>query len=281
MFVKSSNETIYKFFQNPKMRKKWWPEGYKTSEASKSENNFSSNIFTVKTGYLDYLPIEISNKDSELSSQFKLNTITLDSTEILWETSIKASFNPLKRLIQYQHAKTLHSDFDTILKSFKQFIENDSQVYGLNIQFAKVIHPTLLTAKFTSQTYPSLQIIYGVINQLKSSVKANGALQVDSPMLNIEKKKENNYDVQVALPVNKSFKASGNQSIKMMVLGRILVTKVTGGPQKIDLAFASLEAYLNDKRLMSPAIPYQSLVTDRITEQDSNKWITKIYYPIY
>jgi hypothetical protein len=29
------------------------------------------------------------------------------------------------------------------------------------------------------------------------------------------------------------------------------------------------------------AIPFQYLVTDRLAEKDSSKWVTKIYQPIY
>ena len=37
---------------------------------------------------------------------------------------------------------------------------------------------------------------------------------------------------------------------------------------------------MDDYHLTSPAISFQSLVTDRQVEKDSLKWITKIYYPI-
>ena len=30
---------------------------------------------------------------------------------------------------------------------------------------------------------------------------------------------------------------------------------------------------------MSPAIPFESLITNRLEEPDTSKWVTKIYYP--
>jgi hypothetical protein len=33
--------------------------------------------------------------------------------------------------------------------------------------------------------------------------------------------------------------------------------------------------------LSTPAIPYQSIITNRLTETDTTKWITKIYQPIF
>ena len=41
-----------------------------------------------------------------------------------------------------------------------------------------------------------------------------------------------------------------------------------------------MEQYVSDHKYVRIAIPFQSLVTDRMNEPDSSKWITKIYYPI-
>ena len=36
---------------------------------------------------------------------------------------------------------------------------------------------------------------------------------------------------------------------------------------------------MTDNALSSPAIPFESLVTNRMQEPDTSKWVTKIYYP--
>jgi hypothetical protein len=42
-----------------------------------------------------------------------------------------------------------------------------------------------------------------------------------------------------------------------------------------------MENYARDHKKQSPAIPYQLLVTNRLTEADTTKWITQINYPVF
>ena len=46
-------------------------------------------------------------------------------------------------------------------------------------------------------------------------------------------------------------------------------------------AFDNFENYRSDYTILSPAIPYQLMITDRIKESDTTKWVTKFYYPIF
>ncbi|MDB5120804.1 MAG: GyrI-like protein [Sphingobacteriales bacterium] len=281
VLVKSSNETIFRFLQNPDFRKKWWPGKENSTARSSSENIYKNTRFDIGKGYLDFLPIKVISDSVELTTNISLASINNDSTEIHWEASFKASLNPIKRVLQYRNATTLHSNFGDILHVFKNFIEDDKKVYGLAIQFSKVTNPVLLTTKFSSHSYPTTNLIYNSIDRLKASIKNKGVVQIDSPMLNIFKNGTNEFEIQTAIPVNKSFEVAGNQAIKRMVLGRILVTEVMGGQAKVETAFIELENYLKDKHLLSPAIPYQLLITNRTAIRDSNNWITRIYYPIY
>ena len=66
-----------------------------------------------------------------------------------------------------------------------------------------------------------------------------------------------------------------------MVLGNILVGEVKGGLSTILNAEKQLANYVFDYGKASPAIPFQSLVTDRSLEADSSKWITRLNYPIF
>ena len=68
--------------------------------------------------------------------------------------------------------------------------------------------------------------------------------------------------------------------MKRVVTEKVLATHIKGGTYKIYHALGQMQTYLNDYHLFSPAIPFQSLVTNRLSEPDSSKWITNIYYPL-
>jgi hypothetical protein len=100
-------------------------------------------------------------------------------------------------------------------------------------------------------------------------------------MLHITKLFDNTYKTMVAIPITKAILPASNQFIKRMVKGNILVMEKKGGPFIIKSSQDMLAQFVSDHGLTSPAIPFQKLMTNRLTEPDTSKWITKFYYPIY
>jgi hypothetical protein len=85
----------------------------------------------------------------------------------------------------------------------------------------------------------------------------------------------------VAIPLLKDIPSSEEFTIKKMILGNILETIVIGDRQTITNGFESLKNYASDYRKLAPAIPFQSLLTNRLQEKDSTKWKTRLSYPVY
>ena len=85
-----------------------------------------------------------------------------------------------------------------------------------------------------------------------------------------------------AIPVDRELPLTKEFAPKFLLKrGNILETEVRGGPYKIETGLNELENYKNDYKFTSPASPYQLLVTDRLKEQDTAKWVTRLYYPVY
>ena len=100
-------------------------------------------------------------------------------------------------------------------------------------------------------------------------------------MLNVMKT-DNSYVAMTAIPVDRELPATNEFASKFMLKGgNILEAEIKGGPFTIERSFNELENYRADHKYTSPAIPFQSLVTDRAREKDTAKWITKLYYPVF
>ena len=55
-----------------------------------------------------------------------------------------------------------------------------------------------------------------------------------------------------------------------------------GGISTVNEALNQMQLLFSGLRYKtSMAIPFQYIITDRITEPDTTKWITKIYAPVY
>ncbi len=100
-------------------------------------------------------------------------------------------------------------------------------------------------------------------------------------MLNVHKDGPELYEAMVALPTKSDLLSTGNFQLKKMVLGKILMAEIKGGEHTIIKGEEELTNYVNDYKKISPAIPFQSLVTNRQQESDTSKWVTRLYYPIF
>jgi hypothetical protein len=204
-----------------------------------------------------------------------------DSADIVWQGVLPTSYNPIKRLQKYLEAKQINKDIGILIKNMRSFFSKPENIYGFAIRQEPVIDSILVSTFATAKGYPSTAFIYNLLNQLRDYVKNQSAKETGYPMLNIGTEDSINYLTRVAIPVDKELKSSGNISYKRMLgRGKILVTEVKGGPGSISNAFYQMKNYVSDYQRVAPAIPFLSLVTDRIKEPDSSKWITRVYYPV-
>jgi hypothetical protein len=143
-----------------------------------------------------------------------------------------------------------------------------------------VVDSAFVATSAVSPAPPSTAFIYALIDKLTAYIKTHNAVQTAPPMLNVLRQSDG-YLVRVALPVNKRLPDTNEFFYKWMPGGgNMLITDITGGEQKVAAAMYQASLYADDHKLIAPAIPYESLITDRRLEADTNKWQTRIYYPI-
>ena len=105
-------------------------------------------------------------------------------------------------------------------------------------------------------------------------------MQTGYPMLNITPLDNGQFQFQVAVPVNKMLADKGTIFSRRMVPGNFMMLEAKGGPKTVDHAMQQLQQYAIDYQRTYMAIPFQVMVTDRLNEQDTTKWVTRIYYPV-
>jgi hypothetical protein len=161
-------------------------------------------------------------------------------------------------------------------------MEKTENIYGIDIRQTKVSDSALVSTRRRFDHSPTVQDVYDMIQSLKNYIMQNNAIELNSPMLNVFQINSLHYEAMTAIAVNKPLPQTNEFAPKFLLKGgNILEAQIQGGPHKIETALKELENYRADYRFTSPAIPYQLLVTDRTKEQDTAKWITKLYYPVF
>lgn len=260
---------------------KWWP-GTITHDSASDKDIFHYKRYRYIITEIKYNAILIETQANELTVKGTLFFLPLgfDSIRVEWKYGLSTTSNPINRLHLYWEAKKINNNILDIMKNMKAFLEKPENVYGMHIDEIKVKDTILVSTNFSSPQYPSTQKIYDLINGIKSYIALNHAKETNYPMLHVWQD-SGFYKTQVAIPVNVVIPQNNVYAIKRMVPGKILVGQVTGGAYTANDAIRQMGIFLTDHGMSSPAIPFESLVTNRMEEPDTSKWITKIYYPVF
>ena len=258
------------------------PNGaYRTLIKQDNWNKWSSQTFSVSKKLINTIELDVTNKNYVIPVSILLIPLSKDSVRILSKATFPSVTNPVSKIKMYLQAVSVRNEMDEVLKKFKIFVEHNENIYGVHIRETSTTDTLLVATRFTSASFPSNQLIYSNINKLRSYAAAAGANISGSPMLNISTLDSSIFSCMVALPIDKTVDDSGSIFFVRMVPGRFLTTEITGGPHSIRFAHQMLDQYFKDFNRVSMAIPFEYLVTDRMKETDTTKWITKVYGPVY
>lgn len=278
MGMEVNKDALYRKLSSTAAWSEWWPGGKVRPDSVYSMHEF---LFKPGPALIVSLPVSISSDGLKALSELTFIQPTIDSTQLQTETVVPTSYNPFKRAAIYFKSKKLETSLSAMLQSIKTTYASTANLYGYTIQKEKVVDSTLIFIVTEMKGYPSIAAIYSQVDKLKEYIRKNDAAETGFPMLNIYTADSVIYHLKVAIPVDKKLPSAGNISYKWMLGGgNILITEVKGGPHEISKAYEQILYYISDHRRVAPAIPFESLVTDRRMEPDSSKWITRIYYPV-
>ena len=257
----------------------WWPE---QDEKHKTDSvfHYKGASFTIDRQLYNAFKIDIVKKKDTLHSLFSLIPTSADTTQLLWSVILNTSPNPFKRLNKYRAANETKKEMEAIISSLQAFLQNQENVYGMRIR-REIVQDTLLAFKEqVSNVDPSTEAIYEMVNELKDQIRKGGANETNPPMMNVIQLAPGKYRVMVAIPVNRTFVLADSVSFRRMVRGWILVSDIQGGPSRINRARIEMRNFVNDYSKIPIALPFESLITNRMVQQDTSKWVTRLYFPI-
>jgi hypothetical protein len=279
--VAISNQTAaFRFLSDSSNWQKWWP-GKTIAKENSSTLEFSGYNFKLENIGYNAIRIGLEKNQHADTSVLHLVPISADSIQLVWDATLNTGNNPFFRIGQYFKAKKLTNNLDVILEALQSFISDRKNIYDFDIKEEKVKVEYLVSTTKVFPHYPETASVYEMIGSIKDYINQSKTAEDGYPMLNIKKLDSNSYEAQVGIPVSRELPSSAPFfSKRMLKNGDILAAEVKGGKNVCDSAIKKVEQFVTDHRYLNVALPFQSLITDRSKEKDSNNWITKIYYPI-
>jgi len=262
----------------------WEKQQTANSAQNQDVNNSTCDKYTFRVIEKTYNAVIIKARHGSQDFLTKLILLQLnpDSIVLKWETSVDASLNPVKRILQYNQALGCKRCFSHYLDNIKKFLEDPVNVYGYDIKRTTLTDSVLVSIKSASKHYPTITEVYNSIKKLRNYISSEGAIATNFPMLHIARNRDSSYSSMVAIATNKALYGNGEIALKRLAIipNKILTTEIKGGFNAVNNAFSAIERYMADYNLTAPVIPFQLLLTDRSKEPDTTKWVTRIYYPI-
>lgn len=253
---------------------KWWP--------ADSPLNFNGKSYKIIASNMNLFDIQVNSGNDTMKSRLALLFLSNDSSLVTWQAETEKSTSPFTRFFRYKEAKEIERDMTEILTSLRDFAEKTENIYGFDVKRAIVTDSVLVSTRSSFDHKPGVHEVDNMIQRLKIYIAQHGAVEKNLPMLNVRKIDSSHYEVMTAIPVDRELPATKEFAPKFLFKGgNILEAEIKGGPATIETAFDQLENYRVDYKFTTPAIPFQSLVTDRVKEPDTTKWITRLYYPVF
>ncbi len=276
--IRSYQNGITRFFRDSNKIREWGK-----TFALQENNGFTLKgyTYTFKKGLSSLVKVFIRNSNFKVESVLFSMPVYKDSSNIYWETKIKTGINPFARIKKYFEIKRLKENMNEVANHLKSFLDKNENIYGIHVEEINLRDSLLISAKTMLNHYPTEPDIYKEADKLKAYAKSKGAGPTDSVMLHVEKLDSLEYEMMVGLPINKDIPGSKDIHTKRMPYGKsMFVSVITGGTANVQKGMEQLKLYLIDSERASPAIPYEMLITNRLTEKDSTKWVTRLYYPV-
>lgn len=261
---------------------KWWPEkqSFKIPNTKKPTFIYQNTPYRVRRTTYSKMEIDILQKDFTIKSKISFFSTSNDHVKVIWQYNYTSSLNPIKRVYQRLYFDRTDTQINSLLRHLKKFLEYEPHIYGFDISLARIKDSILVATKVNLAHYPEASFVNQKIVRLKQLIADSGRKQTGHPMLNVTPIHEGGYQITVAVPIDNPIAGDTEFFTKRMIMGNFLETTVRGGQHTIDEAHIQMENYIRDHRMTSPAIPFESLITNRATEKDTSKWISKVYYPI-
>lgn len=275
--VKSPVEAATRFLMNKNKWQQWWP-GQKIKEHLYSYKNYEYRVNKIMLNSVD---ITVFNSKDSVKGLLRIEGDTGALTKIQWNSSFEFSTNPFTKLSNYFQTKDIKSNISSLLEDSKLFFEKQENLYGMKIQVETVKDSSLVSYSRLLNHYPATEEIYDMIRMVKEYIHKKGGKENNNPMMHVQTISPTEFGIMVAIPTLGNLPSEDKFKAKKMVIGNILTGEVKGGTYTINQAEMELKNFVIDFKRISPAIPYQSLITNRLQEKDTTKWITRLYYPIY
>jgi effector-binding domain-containing protein len=204
-------------------------------------------------------------------------------TKVTWYFDSDAGWNPFGRYMNLMIKEMLGHQFEQGLKDVKQIVESmpvaepDSKIPIEVVNTDSIFYLSLRDTANSETIGMKLGQGYAALQQeiKKQKLQMNGA-----PFAIYYSDSESEFDMDIALPVNRPGKESGKIKAGILPPGKAVVAHYFGAYEKTPEGHRAIVKFIQKNNLTVGGPPREHYITDPMAEPDTSKWQTDIYYPL-
>lgn len=299
--INSSAETIKPFLSDLTLfHDKWSPWTDKDPNAKVKysgtagqpgqQMEWSSDVEEVGTGTMQIISIQNDSVIQKLtfegmgdSKVYCFTKETDGKTLVTWGMEISAPFLFRPMLLFMNADKKIGPDYESGLLKLKSVVEANATTDNSTYQIKEVEWPETYYAgtKFETVKMADMEAYFGKNFSAIGEALGKGKIQPESAPLAIynsfdEEKGEGNLSATFRVAKGTTLKGF---EIHVFPAGKVLQIAHYGDYKKIGDAHMVIAAYLREKRLTNGPV-FEEYVTDPMSEKDTSKWLTNVYYTL-
>ena len=255
--------------------------GYKYSWRSDNDKVGKGSLTRKHTEANKSVSNDLFFEDFKMHSNVDLTLEeTVEGTKVTWTNSGILPF--MMRPMCAKMERVMAPDLEKGLQRLKNYSEAKPKLSNniIKIETTTLAEIPYLSVRDTADLHTisqKLGMSYGIIMQ---SIIKQGLKQAGPIFAIYHSDSETNFDMEPGIPVDKPGKDDGKVKADVIKAGNVVVAHYFGPYEQTGKAHAAIYEWIlaNNKKMAGR--PWEVYITDPITEKDTAKWQTDIYYPI-
>lgn len=218
-------------------------------------------------------------KNGTSVAKFTLHNTGL-KTMVTWSIESELGLNVISRWVGLFSDRLIGPDLETGLINLNQLLIDSKTVNGFEILDYELPERILLSVRDTASPGTISTKLASMYSRLTMFINSRNLPPTGSPVAIFHASDNRNFDVEAGIPVKTAVEVPAGLQCTLLKPQKTIMVNYFGAYKSISGAYDALQKYMNDNAIHISGPGWEEYVTKPSAEADTNKWQTRIYYPV-
>ncbi|MEI8201373.1 MAG: GyrI-like domain-containing protein [Bacteroidota bacterium] len=201
----------------------------------------------------------------------------METVDVIWWMKLDLGWNPIAKYFGLFMDKFIGNDYEKGLSTLKTLCE---KLPKLSIEESTVNQSYYLGITDSCSDKEIGKKFGPMYAEIMSTIEKNKIKVAGAPLAIYSVYTPEKIVFEAGIPIEKAIPSKGKVKCHVLKAGKVVVADYYGAYEKVGVAHKAINKWLSAKNKLVIGFPWEVYVTDPQSVPDTNKWLTKVYYPI-